>query len=101
MPRSIAIIPTSRGSRYLQQLCKHWAHRFAVQFDHRHGEVELPLGRIDLAASGESLTVLCDVPKGNDIERLKQVLVDHLNRFAFREGELMFDWKEPAEQSQE
>lgn len=27
-----AMVPTTSGSRYLQQLCKHWSHKFAVDF---------------------------------------------------------------------
>lgn len=39
MPRSdvqltlLAEVPTENGSRYLQQLRKHWSHRFEVAFD--------------------------------------------------------------------
>ena len=32
MPASQATIPTTAASRYLQQLCKHWSHKFAVEF---------------------------------------------------------------------
>ena len=32
MIRSIARVPTDKGSRYLQQLCKHWSHNLAVEF---------------------------------------------------------------------
>ena len=27
-----AQVPTTSGSKYLQQLCKHWAHNLAVDF---------------------------------------------------------------------
>jgi hypothetical protein len=30
---------------------------------------------------------------GTDVERFKQVVADHLDRFAFREAPLTFDWK--------
>lgn len=43
--RSRADVPTAHASRYLQQLCKHWAHRFEVTFDPHQG-------RIDLATAG-------------------------------------------------
>ena len=34
-----AAVPTTHGSRYLQQLCKHWAHNLAVAFTPDHGTV--------------------------------------------------------------
>jgi hypothetical protein len=39
---STADVPTAQGSRYLQQLCKHWAHNLAVEFDAREGRVTFP-----------------------------------------------------------
>ena len=36
-----AEVPTESGSRYLQQLCKHWSHRFEVAFDAAQGTVRL------------------------------------------------------------
>jgi len=90
---SIAIVPTAHASRYLQQLCKHWSHKFAVTFDAQNGHVPLPIGTADLAAGDMALTVRCQTVAGGDIERLQQVVADHLNRFAFREGELAFSWQ--------
>ena len=39
---STAEVPTANGSRYLQQLCKHWAHNLKVEFDAREGRVTFP-----------------------------------------------------------
>ena len=39
MPASHAIVPTAAASRYLQQLCKHWSHKFAVEFTPEHGTI--------------------------------------------------------------
>lgn len=93
MPSSIAIVPTTHASRYLQQLCKHWSHKFAVTFDATSGHIPLPLGDADLAAGDMALTVTCQVPEGGDLARMQQVVAEHLNRFAFREGELQFQWQ--------
>src|SRR5262249_26802220 len=35
-------VPTANASRYLQQLCKHWAHTLAVEFDEQTGAVTFP-----------------------------------------------------------
>lgn len=40
--RSSASVPTASGSRYLQQLCKHWAHNMTVEYDAAQGRVTFP-----------------------------------------------------------
>ena len=35
-------VPTAHASRYLQQLCKHWRHNLAVEFDESLGTVTFP-----------------------------------------------------------
>jgi hypothetical protein len=92
MPTSTAAVPTAHASRYLQQLCKHWSHKFAVTFDEAHGEIPLPLGTAVLDAGADALMVTCTVPEGGDLARLQQVVADHLDRFAFREAPLPFAW---------
>ena len=93
MAQSIATVPTASASRYLQQLCKHWSHKFEVTFDAETGRIALPFGATDLAASADALTVTIELADDADAARAQQVVADHLNRFAFREGELAFDWR--------
>ncbi|HZU65015.1 MAG TPA: DUF2218 domain-containing protein [Novosphingobium sp.] len=93
MPLSQAIVPTASASRYMQQLAKHWSHKFPVSFDATRASFPLPLGPVTMLADAAALTVTCEVAEGGDIERLQQVVAEHLNRFAFREGELVFDWQ--------
>ena len=89
-----AVVPTQSASRYLQQLCKHWSHKFEVSFDPQQGRIALPFGTADLSASDDALTVRIALKQGGDAERAKLVVADHLNRFAFREGELVFNWQD-------
>ncbi len=44
MPTSRVDVATAYASRYLQQLCKHWAHKFPVEFDPNHGTIDLSHG---------------------------------------------------------
>ena len=87
-----ANVPTESANRYLQQLCKHWSHKFEVSFDPQQGTIALPFGKTDLRAEAGALIVTIYLNDGADPERPKKVVEDHLNRFAFREGELQFDW---------
>lgn len=92
MASSIAHIITEKGSRYLQQLCKHWSHRFAVTFDPFTGTIDFGSGQsVELSASDTELTVTVHDEMEAGLDKLEQVVADHLKRFAFRET-LEFNW---------
>ena len=88
-----AHIPTANASRYLQQLCKHWSHKFETEFDPQSGIIAFPMGPIRMAAQPEALVVTLEPNADVDVEKFKQVVADHLDRFAFREAPLPFDWQ--------
>ena len=86
MPTSISSVKTEHASRYLQQLCKHWSHRFEVEFNETSGKVPFsPETSLGLAANSSSLSMTLNVEKLEDLERMQAVVADHLKRFAFRE----------------
>jgi Uncharacterized protein conserved in bacteria (DUF2218) len=58
MPETLARVPTPHAAKYLQQLCKHWAHRFEVDFTPDHAVVALPEARLTLNAFPEALPSL-------------------------------------------
>jgi uncharacterized protein len=87
-----ATVATKNASRYLQQLCKHWSHKFEVSFDSEQGQVSLPIGTATMRASPDLLYVTIETDQADSIERLKQVVATHLDRFAFKEAPLPFIW---------
>ena len=99
----IAVVPTASASKYLQQLCKHWQHNLAVEFTPNHGTVTFPRdargadhpgdGMATLDAGAETLTVRIDATSPEQLEGLKGAVARHLDRFAFREAPLPFDWQ--------
>ena len=92
MAQSRAIVPTGNASRYLQQLCKHWSHRCAVEFNEAAGKVPFsPETSVEFVADASTLLMTLHVENPQDLERMQNVVVDHLKRFAFRE-ELDVDW---------
>lgn len=86
-------IETTNASRYLQQLCKHWAHKFDVTFDESQGTVPFPNGAVArMSADPQTLSIAVDAADKESLERMKTVIVEHLDRFAFREAPLKADW---------
>jgi uncharacterized protein len=86
MPSSQAHVSTACASRYLQQVCKHWSHKFAVEFTPEKGHIPFSEGRIcNLEATPDVLTLRAEAPDVEALERLQRVVVEHIKRFAFRE----------------
>ena len=48
-------VPTAHASRYLQQLCKHWGHKFEVQFTPTDGRIQMSAATLILDADAEGL----------------------------------------------
>ncbi len=98
-----AIVPTRQASRYLQQLCKHWQHNLAVEFDAERGKVTFPHDArgadwpgdavVVFTASPEALECRIEASAPGQLDALKGAVARHLDRFAFREAPLAFDWK--------
>ena len=101
---SKASVPTANGSRYLQQLCKHWAHNLQVDYTAERGTVVFPRdargadwpgdGLVTMVAEAETLECRIDASAPGQLDGLKGALARHLDRFAFREAPLRFDWQD-------
>jgi hypothetical protein len=88
---------TASGSRYLQQLCKHWSHRFEVEFTETRGQIRFPAGCATLEAREDALIVTVETEEAETVEQIKLTVAKHLDRFAFREAPLPFEWSAPKD----
>ncbi|MEI4508313.1 DUF2218 domain-containing protein [Sphingopyxis sp. CCNWLW253] len=103
MSSAVANVPTAHASKYLQQLCKHWQHNLAVEFTPDHGTVAFPKDArgatwagdalVTFDAGPDALSVRIDASSAEHVEAMKGVVARHLDRFAFREAPLAFDWQ--------
>lgn len=101
---STAAVPTVNGSRYVQQLCKHWAHSLHVEQEGSTGIVVFPRdargadwpdgAKITLVATEHVLNCSIAASAAGQLEGLKVALARHLDRFAYREAPLPFDWQD-------
>ena len=95
MPIVSASVPTANGSKYMQQLCKHWSHKLEVDLSEQKGVVRFPDAVVVMEARPGDLSVTIDAQAKETVERMKGVVASHLDRFAFREAPLKFEWSEP------
>jgi len=101
---AIAAVPTANASRYLQQVCKHWTHNLAVEYTADRGTVVFPKdargadwpadARVTFTAHADTLDVRIDASVPEQCEGLKGAVARHLDRFAFREAPLTYDWRD-------
>ncbi len=97
MPAALSQHATPKASRYLQQLCKHFAHKVEVDYSETEGTAALPGGRLALRATEDALHVRIEGESARDLCKARYVLEDHLIRFAFRDGLMGLDWRYEAE----
>lgn len=103
---SEARVPTSSGKRYAAQLGKHWAHNLTVEEDGDIRRIVFPRnargsdwpgdGIATLSPSPEALTCRIEASAPGQLEALKGAVERHIDRFAFREAPLTYDWRDTA-----
>ncbi|WP_299669347.1 aldolase/citrate lyase family protein [uncultured Ruegeria sp.] len=77
---------STNGGRYLQQLCKHWSHKAVAKFDDTHGRISFADGKtLEMSAAKDHLAIVATTGPRGDLDHWKQVIEQHLLRFAFRE----------------
>jgi len=85
MLNSKAVIETDNASKYLQQLCKHFAHKVTVEYDPTSATVDFPFGGCRMWADERALRIECGAESADALQRTQLVIDDHLVRFAWRE----------------
>ena len=85
-----------KPERYIQQLVKHWGHKMATSYDEGDGAGAFPFSDLTSAvmtARKDGIAITLKTADRDESERMRGVLERHLDRFAFREAPLPFDWK--------
>lgn len=97
MIRSTGTLTSPKASQYLQQLCKHFAHKTDVSFDAHQGSIALRGGPATLTASADRLVATVTAPDLDALPQARHVIDKHLAIFAHREGFTALDWDDPVE----
>ena len=97
MIHSTGTLSSPKASQYLQQLCKHFAHKTEVSFDTHQGSIALRSGPATLTASDGRLVATVTAPDLAALPQARHVIDKHLAIFAHREGFTTLDWDDPVE----
>jgi len=94
MLQSHSVIKTQSGAKYMQQLCKHWAHKIeALTYDQE--KAHIPFNeevKLELFACDGALEAQLYAPDEETLLRYEKVFERHIERFAFRET-LEINWQ--------
>ncbi len=94
MLKAVSRFETERASRYLQAMCKHFAHKVQVNYDPERGTAAMPYGKLDMFVRENVLHFEIQAESAELLDRMKYVVDAHIVRFAFREKLAGLQWSE-------
>lgn len=93
---------TDKAGRYVQQLCRHWEHHLKVEHADGVGRIVFPKdargadwpgdARVTLEAKDDGIAIRVDASAPRQLDGLRGAVERHIDRFAFREDGLKYDW---------
>jgi len=91
---STGFTATASADRYIQQLVKHWSHKFATSYADGRGEIPFSEDtRASFEAREDGIAIRLSSPSDESDDRMRGVIAAHVDRFAFREAPLAFVWE--------
>ncbi|MEO6092563.1 MAG: DUF2218 domain-containing protein [Novosphingobium sp.] len=101
-----ARVRTASAAKYVAQVCKHWAHDLKVEHQGEVGRITFPRDArgadwpgealVSLTAEPDALLCRIEASAEGQLEGLKGAIARHIDRFAFREAPLTYDWQPAA-----
>lgn len=91
---SVVQVPTATPQRVMTRLCKHFAHKTAVELGDERGRIEFRdgAGHAELRAAGEALEVRVQARDAATLEALQGVVERHLKMVEFRDAMPALAW---------
>lgn len=87
------LVPTEQGKRLITRLGRHWGHKFDVTLEDRHLTVPFSdTSQAHMQVQPDGLSVSIRTEEEARLASMKQVVADHLQRFA-KDQTLKFDWQ--------
>lgn len=93
-----------KPERYIKQLVSHWGHKMATTYDEGDGMGTFPFSELENAvmtarAGGIAITLVTGDEERNI--HMRGVIERHIDRFAFREAPLSYEWNDPKDSGNE
>ena len=82
-----------KPERYIQQLVSHWSHKMATSY--ADGVGTFPFSELESAvmtARPEGIAIALTTGSAERNEHMRGVIERHIDRFAFREAPLSYEW---------
>jgi hypothetical protein len=99
-----ARVRTANARKYALQVGKHWAHNLRVEERKEAVVITFPRDArgadwpdeavVTLTADGDALVCRIEASAAGQREGLKGAVARHVDRFAFREEPLQYDWQD-------
>ena len=86
-----------KPERYIQQLVSHWSHKMATSYDEGDGMGIFPFSDEEnavMTARHDGIAITLTTADQARSAHMRGVIEEHLDRFAFREAPLTYEWKE-------
>lgn len=83
---------TEKPSKYLMQMCKHFAHKAETTYTETEGTVNFPCGVAELSVKEDNLLFSVQALNDDDLTRSKAIIESHIVKFAFREKLESLEW---------
>lgn len=93
MPVTTSYYATAHGSKYLQQLSKHFAHKVEVTYDANTSQVVLEASQIFMNADADGLSFRITADDAKAMIHARFVIDSHLVTFAHREAFMGLTWQ--------
>jgi hypothetical protein len=93
----------AKPERYIQQLVSHWGHKMATSYDEGDGMGAFPFSESTnavMTARPEGIAITLTTADKEENERMRGVIERHIDRFAFREAPLTYEWNESEDSGQ-
>ena len=87
--------PCQKPERYIKQLVSHWGHKMATSYDEGDGMGSFPFSDTTSAvmtARPDGVAITLTTATHEENVRMRGVIERHLDRFAFREAPLTYEW---------
>ena len=84
-----------KPERYIKQLVSHWGHKYATAYDEGDGMGSFPFSENEnavMTARPEVIAITLVTGSAERNEHMKGVIERHIDRFAFREAPLTYEW---------